>query len=104
MRYFKRFVQAYNDGTVADDVSWRAYNIEAMADAAGDKRIREGLASVPTVWDRTALTNHMALAQVAADYGLGSPERAGFLLALWRTWFRVACMGVDRQKLIYRKP
>lgn len=91
---FREFREAYQNGTIVEDATWRAYDIEDMVNPT---RSGEGLRQ---------LTNYQAdyfgYAAFAAIYGIENAQRAQFLLGLWRTWQRIAT-GEVKQRLKLRE-
>lgn len=94
MQHFKEFVDAYRDGSVNDEVSWRAYDIERMV---SPKRIREGMRTLGYRY-----VDYISLSALAAAYGLGTPEHAKHLVGLWWTWRRIA-NGDAKRGLVLRE-
>lgn len=82
---FKVFIDQFNDGSIAGDASWRAYDIEAMA-AKGSKEF----------W----LEEQLQIAEEQRTRGIMKP-RAEYLFKLWRMWRSIA-VGHRRKKLILR--
>lgn len=93
---FPEFVRAYADGSIANDVSWRAYDFPASFDeghaAAGAQAL-----GYPTKGDVS-----IAYGQVAADYGLAHATQAKYMLGLWYIWSRV-CQGRRFKGLIAKE-
>lgn len=91
---FKDFIQKYNDGSIADDAAWRAYDIEAMS---GEQQAAEGLRALGMY------SQGATFADVGRAYSTGMNWiRAKHLLALWWTWAQIAS-GARRTRLIPRE-
>lgn len=97
MKSFKDFVIAYNDGTIVQDAAWRAYDIENMVN---ERQSNEGLRAVYSPRHRGE-PMPIRYSSCAAEYGLGSGDRAKLLLGLWQVWAGIAS-GVRRKGMPLR--
>ena len=89
MLSFKEFVAAYNDGSIADDLTWRAYAIEDMVTETRYKKAMKVCGHMDTT--------PLGLAEFAAAYDLKSADRAKQLLGLWWTWARIVLGEVKQE-------
>lgn len=91
---FRDFKIAYENGTIAADAAWRAYDIEDMVT---DKRSREGLRLVAPDYR----ADYYGYSAFGALYGMNW-QRTKLLLGLWRTWQRIAT-GEAKRRLKLRE-
>lgn len=71
------FVGAYADGSITNDATWRAYQIEAVPPRKYAQKALKEL-NYPQ--------SEFSYGQVAADWGIGSAASAKHLLRLWYIW------------------
>lgn len=90
---FAEFVKKYDNGTLDDDATWRAYDIPSMATRT---HIRDALKSLGYIATREFLSD------VVADYGLYNNTRAKYLLGAWWLWTQIA-IGKRKRNLVPRR-
>lgn len=95
---FKDFIARYNDGSIADDASWHAYDIEGMATT---RDAWCGVRCIPKSAKRNSKDN--AYTDAAIRYGLANAQVAKHLLGLWYVWSQIAT-GYRTRNLVPREP
>lgn len=88
---FREFVPKYHDGSIMQDASWRAYDIERMATERKAKNALKALGY--------SELNQFGFEQAARDFNLAHATQARQLLSLWWTWARIALGEITRGKL-----
>jgi len=84
---FREFVPKYLDGSIAEDATWRSYDIERMAVRTKAMQALKTL-GYPA--------NTFGLDQARCDYGLNHASQSQLMLALWWTWAQLALGEVKR--------
>lgn len=93
--YFKEFIQRYNDGSIVEDASWRAYDIAGMATHGQSLKAAKELLGGKHPKDH-------AFARIAAEYGLPNVNNAYYMATVWYVWNTIAT-GSRKGHLILRQ-
>lgn len=91
---FRDFHAAYNDGSIYEDASWRAYDIPAMASKRHAKDALKRLGYLDTTT--------LGFEQARHDLGIASAMLCRHLLAMWKVWTDIAT-GERRAGLIMKE-
>lgn len=90
---FAEFIAAYNDYSIRNDATWRAYNIEIMQNERYAKKALKRLGYEPTV---------LGFGQARADWGIETVARAKYLLGMWYVYATVSS-GRQIRNLVRRQ-
>jgi hypothetical protein len=91
---FKEFIDAYQDGSIENNITWRAYDIKNATMPIHTKQAIRNLCY--------KYAREHAIPKIQADYGLASATETAALLGYW--WLLRRMTGYRAARIRVRKP